>query len=96
MARRVWQVNVGGEEHTVEVERSIWTNAGKIRVDGQVINAWGFRLWTGARRFRVGNKPALLHGTGLFPGEWRLFVDGRPATLGDAGAPSCFMRGRGR
>ena len=83
-----------GEEHTVEVKRSIWTNAGEICVDGEVVDAWGFRLWPGDRHFRVGNKPALLRVTGLFSGEWKLLVDGQLVAPGDTGAPGCTMFGR--
>jgi len=96
MGRRIWRVNVRGEEHTVEVKRSIWTNAGKVRVDGEVVDAWGFRLWPEDRYFRVGKRPAVLRGTGLFPGSWQLFVDGEPVTLGGTGAPGCTTLRRRR
>ena len=80
MARRYWVVNVRGEEHTVEVKRSIWTNAGKIRVDGEVVDAWGFRLWPEDRYFRIGKSAAQFFGTRLFPGGWALHVDEKRVT----------------
>ncbi len=80
MGRRVWRVNVRGKEHTVEVRRSIWTNAGKIRVDGEVVDAWGFRLWPEDRYFRVGDSTAQFLSTGLFSGGWELHVDRKLVT----------------
>lgn len=80
MGRRVWIVNVRGKEHNIEVRRSIWTNAGKIRVDGKVVDAWGFRLWPEDRYFRVGDSTAQFLGTGLFPGGWVLHIDGKSVT----------------
>ena len=77
-----------GEEHTVEVKRSIWTNAGKVRVDGEVVDAWGFRFWPEDRYFRVGNRPAVFLGPGMFPRGWRLHVDGEPVTLEGGGTPA--------
>lgn len=96
MGRRIWRPNVRGEEHTVEVKRSIWTNAGEIRVDGGVVDAWGFRLWPADRYFRVGNRPAVFNGTGLFAGAWKLFVDGQLVTPGGTGAPACTTLRRRR
>ena len=80
MGRRVWIVNVRGKEHNIQVRRSIWTNAGKIRVDGEVVDAWGFRLWPEDRYFRVGDSTAQFLGTGLFPGGWVLHIDGKSVT----------------
>ena len=78
MGQRAWKVNVRGEDHTVEVRRSLWTNAGQIRVDGNVVDAWGFKLWLQNRNFPVGKMPGLLQCRGLLPGGWKLYVNGRP------------------
>ena len=90
MVRRTWRVDVGGEEHTVEVGRSVWTNAGHIRVDGEIVDSWGFRLWPEDRYFRIGRMSVAFNGTGLFPRGWRLYVDGKLITSGGGmGAAGC-------
>jgi len=84
MARRSWRVNIRGEEHTVEAKHNILTNAGEIRVNGKVVDSWGFRLWPPDRAFRVGRSIARFRARGFFPGAWELYVDGQLISSGGA------------
>lgn len=63
MPQRAWTVTVGGEAHYVEVHWTRFTNAGRIVVDGDVVEAWGFSVFGPTVHFQVAGQPAILQST---------------------------------
>jgi len=76
MPQRAWTVTVGGEAHDVEVHWARFTNAGRIVVDGDVVEAWGFSIFGPTIHFQVAGEPAILQPT--FSG-FDLYVGGKKA-----------------
>ena len=81
MAYRMWQVELDGADHRVELEHRVITMSGKrtIQVDGQVIER-SSKFWdTGTEhRFKISGHPCILRIRNLFMGyEYELWVDGR-------------------
>jgi hypothetical protein len=76
MPRRAWTVTVGGEAHDVEVHWARLTNAGRIVVDGDVVEAWGFSVFGPTVHFKVAGQAAILQPT---MSGFDLYVGGKKA-----------------
>lgn len=74
MPKRTWAVTVGGEAHDVAVHWARLSNAGRIEVDGDVVEAWGFSLNGPTVHFEVAGQAAILQPT--FTG-FDLYVGGK-------------------
>jgi len=78
MARRCFNVVVQSAEVMVEVEWSRWSNAGVVKVDGRVVQAWGSGLWVPREiTFQVHGQPAKVVRKGLFWEDWALVIGGK-------------------
>lgn len=76
MPKRAWTVTVGGEAHDVEVHWARFTNAGRIEVDGDVVEAWGFSVFGPTVHFKVAGQAAILQPTMT---GFDLYVGGKKA-----------------
>ena len=76
MPTQRWNVDVDGQEHVVETQHSRWTNAGEVKVDGRVVDAWGFTMNLTQKRFSIGSKAAMIRWAGVVSARCDLFVDG--------------------
>lgn len=82
MPAQRWRFNIGGQEHSVEVEFSNWDGAGKAFVDGKLVDAWsGVTMFSTStlppRRFEVEGETALLVQKGKLRSRWELYVGGK-------------------
>lgn len=80
MPIQVWNVNIRGEHHTVEVMWSQWSNTGHISVDGHVADRWGRTLNLAHRTVPVGKHDGYIRWPGSFIRPPDLFVDGELVT----------------
>jgi hypothetical protein len=69
-------VTLGGETHDVQVHWARFTNAGRIEVDGDVVEAWGFSVFGPTVHFKVAGQPAILQPT---MSGFDLYVGGKKA-----------------
>jgi len=78
VSRKVWQFEVGDEQHTVDLQWSWFSFAGKVIVDGKLVDRWGSALRSKNIHFQVGEKPALLAFivNPLSPSQQELYVGG--------------------
>ena len=75
MPRKVWELIIDGEEHTIEVKASGLSGSGELCVDGKIIDAWAASLTGGGtRHFEVAGKPAILNSTAF---SYDLIIDGQ-------------------
>ena len=76
MPKRSWIVRDNENPHSIEVKWSSWSNAGEIRVDGNVIEAWGLDFNLSQRRFKIREKDAIIRWPGIISSKCELFFDG--------------------
>lgn len=78
MSRRIWQFEVSGEEHVVDLEWNPLGLAGKLRVDNKVIDQWGPLMRTKEVWFELWGKKAMLSFIvqSLKPTRQVLYIDG--------------------
>ena len=83
MAKKQWNVNIADKLHVVEVDWSRWSTSGEIRVDGNVVQAWGSGLFIPREvKFMVEGTEAFLRRKGIFSvffiyDDFDLYVGGR-------------------
>jgi len=63
MPKRTWTVTVDLKAHDVAVHWARFSNAGRIEVDGDVVEAWGFSLNGPTVHFEVAGQAAILQPT---------------------------------
>ena len=76
MPQRAWTVTVSGEAHDIEVHWARFSNAGRIVVDGDVVEAWGFSISGPTAHFQVAGQAAILQPT---MSGFDLYVGGKKA-----------------
>jgi len=78
MARKTFNVVVGGQDTLVEVKWGRLSNAGGIRVNGKPVKGWGSGMWVPREvEFEIGDQKASLVRRGLFFENWSLIVGGK-------------------
>lgn len=60
MSRRIWQFEVNGEQHVVDLEWNSLGLAGKLRVDNKLIDQWGPLMRTKEIWFELWGRKAML------------------------------------
>ncbi len=78
MSRKVWYLDVGVDQHIVDLQYNWFTLSGKVIVDGKFIEGWSSALRSKDIRFDVGGKPAILRFivNPVSPNKQELYVDG--------------------
>lgn len=78
MGRKVWRLNVGADQHDVDLQWNGFTLSGKVIVDGKFIEGWSAALISKEIRFDVGGKPGILRFiiNPVSANKQELYVDG--------------------
>jgi len=78
MSRKVWQFEVGSEQHVVDLQWNWFTLSGKVTVDGKFIEGWSAAVLSKDIRFDVGGKPVILRFiiNPVSANKQELYVDG--------------------
>jgi hypothetical protein len=78
MSRRIWNLDIEGNHHVVNLDFNGFTLSGKVIVDGKFIEGWSAALKSKDIKFNVGSKPAILRYiiNPLSPNKQELYVDG--------------------
>lgn len=78
MSRRLWQVEISGARHIIDLDWSRWTLAGRVTLNGRLVSQWGPTLSSKEIRFEVAGKSALLIFimNPLGPNRQELYLDG--------------------
>jgi hypothetical protein len=85
VSRKIWQFKVGREQHIVDLQWNWFSLAGKVIVDGRLVERWGttWLPWGPTVRlrnihFQVGGKPAMVAFIVKLdePNQQELYVDG--------------------
>ena len=78
MSRRIWQFEVNGERHVVDLEWNSLGLAGKLTVDNKLIDHWGPLMRTKEIWFEIWGRRAMLSFIveSMKPARQVLYIDG--------------------
>ena len=78
MSRRIWQFEVNGERHVVDLEWNSLGLAGKLTVDNKLIDHWGPLMRTKEIWFEILGRRAMLSliVESMKPARQVLYIDG--------------------
>lgn len=78
MSRKVWQFDIEGRQHVVDLQYNWFTLSGKVIVDAKFLTGWGGALTSKEIPFEIDDKRAILRFiiNPLSPNKQELYVDG--------------------
>jgi hypothetical protein len=78
MPTRVWEFELRGKHHSVELEHTHWTGRRTIKVDGEIIYSSNAPLDFHAEDwFNIDSIPCTIRIRGSEVGDYKLFVEGK-------------------
>ena len=81
MIKERWLLKLDNKKFTVEVLTDHLSNAGKIKVSGEVVNEWQGSIWSGLPEpFEIAGHPAILTRKSLTLNRHELLIDGKRVT----------------
>lgn len=78
MAEKQWGINIANKQYRIVVKWSRWTNAGELKVGGNVVKVWSPGIFVPEEvQFDIEGKRAILRRTSFPLQSWDLYVDGK-------------------
>lgn len=78
MINEQWLLNLDEKKYSVEVSTDHLTNAGTIKVNGEIVREWAGSIWSGLPEpFEIAGRPAILTQRSLTLNRHELLINGK-------------------
>ena len=78
MIKEQWLLKLDNKKYTVDIATDYLSNAGIIKVNGEITSEWQGSIWSGLPEpFEIAGHPAILNRRSLTLNRYELRIDGK-------------------